>query len=120
MSSSGDSIARKLTLSSYFSNRRKARLNSPRTERKSMTTIKRSTTVKRSSNKSSGGGGTKPKFTKADPVAFNKLPDKVRKASKKKIAAFRAAGHGVYEDNSVNTQGMGFKRFVTGSKGLPK
>ncbi len=64
-----------------------------------------------STSTSSSSGGTKPKFTKADLVAFNKLPDDVRKASKKKIAAFQAAGIGVFEDFSVHTSGKGFGKF---------
>ena len=113
MSSSGDSIARKLTLGSYFSNRRKARLKRRSTESKKMTTVKRSSSTSSGSgtSKTTTGGGTKPKFTKADLVAFNKLPDKVRKASKKKIAAFQAAGVGVFEDYSVHTSGKGFGKF---------
>ena len=111
MSNSVDDIARKLTLGSSFSSRRKARLDSRRAERKSMATVKRSTTVKKSSSKTTTSGGTKPTFTKAELVAFNKLPDNVRKASKKKIAAFQAAGYGVWEDYSVNTKGKGFGKF---------
>ena len=117
MSNSGDSIARKLTLSSYFSSRRKARLKRRSTESKKMTTVKRSS-GSGSTRKTSGGGGTKPTFTLADLKAFNSLPDKVRKASKKKIAAFKAAGVGVFEDFSVHTSGKGFGKFF--SKTSPK
>ncbi len=65
------------------------------------------------SKTTTGGSGTKPKFTLADLKAFNALPDKVRKASKKKIAAFQAAGVGVFEDYSVHTSGKGFGKFFS-------
>lgn len=101
-----DHVAKELSL---VGARRAARKRTRYTARKSMTTV--------NSKASSGGGGRrvspsgKKSVTKAEVLAFNKLSDAARKKSSGKIARFRAAGYGIFEDYSVHTSGKGFGKF---------
>ena len=118
MANSIGDIARRLTLGSPSSTVndiiavRKAKRKNRRSNTSSSSSVGTSTSSsgvgKRTTSTSSSSGG---KLTKADAVAFNKLSDKARKASKGKIAAFQAAGFGVFEDYSVHTSGKGFGKF---------
>lgn len=111
-----DNVAKELSLGS--SSRRVKRGS------KALADKRRSRTTTVNSNASSGGGGRrispsgKKTVTKAEVLAFNKLSDAARKKASGKIARFRAAGYGIFEDYSVHTSGKGFGKFF--SKTSPK